>query len=130
VLGGAIKAGTEAAGTGLTMIAAQGNVEFQAQASTLQVAAKNNLTVQSANAHIDWASAKKISLSTAGGANITIEGGNITVQCPGTITVKAATKQFVGPQQTPYGLPLMPQSVCLECMLKAARSGAPFSAAQ
>ena len=96
----------------------------------MQVAAKNDVTVQSANAHIDWAAAKRIVMSTAGGANITIEGGNITVMCPGTITVRAGVKSFVGPESTPYGLPLLPQSICVECMLKAARSGAPFSALQ
>jgi uncharacterized protein (DUF2345 family) len=86
--------------------------------------------VQSANAHIDWASPKKISLSTACGANITIEGGNITVQCPGTIQVKAGSKQFLGPVGTPYGLPLMPKGVCVACLLKAAKAGSPFSALQ
>jgi type VI secretion system secreted protein VgrG len=53
------------------------------------VQARDEVNVISANAHIDWAAAKKISLSTAGGANITIEGGNITVQCPGKIKVHA-----------------------------------------
>jgi uncharacterized protein involved in type VI secretion and phage assembly len=126
VLAGAIKPGAEAAGKGLTMIAAQGDVEFQAQASTLQVAAKNNITVQSANAHIDWASPKKISLSTAGGANITMEGGNITVQCPGTITVKAASKQFGAGGSTNYRLPILPQGVCLECLLRRAQQRTAF----
>ena len=127
VLAGAIKPGPEAACKGLTMIAAQGDVEFQAQASTLQVAAKNNVTVQSANAHIDWASPKKISLSTAGGANITIEGGNITVQCPGTIMVKAGSKQFTGGSSTEYPLPLMPKFVCVSCLLAGAASGSAFA---
>jgi uncharacterized protein (DUF2345 family) len=85
-------------------------VEFQAQASTMQVAAKNNITVQSANAHVDWASPKKISICTAGGANITMEGGNITVQCPGTITVKAGKKEFTGPQYTSVAIQAMPKA--------------------
>jgi type VI secretion system secreted protein VgrG len=80
----------------------------------------------SANAHVDWAAAKSISLSTAGGANITIEGGNITVQCPGKITIHAAKKSFVGPALNPYPLPAMPQHVCVECLLKARAVGAPF----
>jgi type VI secretion system secreted protein VgrG len=36
-------------------------------------------------------------LSTAGGASVTIEGGNITFACPGKILVKAGKKSFVGP---------------------------------
>jgi type VI secretion system secreted protein VgrG len=130
VLAGAVQAGEGAKGKGLTMIAGQGPVQMQAQAGQAQVAAKGLINVQSANAHIDWAAAKKITLATSGGAQIVIEGGGITVQCPGKITVKAATKSLVGPGGTPYGLPLMPQSVCVECMLKAARAGVPFSALQ
>jgi type VI secretion system secreted protein VgrG len=105
VLGGVIQAGQEAAGKGLTLIAAQGDTVLQAQAGPLQVASQGTLTVQSASAHIDWASAKKITLSTASGANITLEGGNITVQCPGTITVKAGTKSFAGGGSTQYDMP-------------------------
>ena len=130
VLGGAVGAGSEAAGKGLTLIAGAGDVELQAQASMLQVAAKGDVQVQSKSAHIDWAAAKKITLATAGGARIVIEGGNITVECSGKITVRAGTKSLAGPEGMPYGLPLMPENVCVECMLKAARLGAPFSALQ
>ena len=130
VLAGAVGAGDKAAGKGLTLIAGKGDIEVQAQADKLQIAAKQDVTVQSASAHIDWAAAKRIVLATAGGANITLEAGNISVMCPGTITVRASVKSFVGPESTPYGLPLLPQSICVECMLKAARSGAPFSALQ
>jgi len=107
VLGGVIQAGQEAAGKGLTLIAAQGDTVLQAQAGPLQVASQGTLTVQSASAHIDWASAKKITLSTASGANITLEGGNITVQCPGTITVKAGTKSFAGGGSESYSMPTL-----------------------
>jgi type VI secretion system secreted protein VgrG len=110
MLAGVVKPGAEAAGKGLTLIAGRGDVELQAQSDTMQIAAKNNVTVQSANAHVDWAAAKRITMSTAGGANITIEGGNITVQCPGKITVKAGKKSFVGPQQESYALPVLPTS--------------------
>ena len=82
------------------------------------------MTIQSANAHIDWAAAKKIVLATAGGANITIEGGNITVMCPGKITVRASQKSFVGPEKQSYPLPGLPKQVCVECLLKARKAGA------
>jgi type VI secretion system secreted protein VgrG len=123
VLAGAVAPGSEAAGKGLTLIAGKGDIELQAQADKLQIAAKNDVTVQSANAHIDWAAAKRIVLATAGGANITIEGGNITVMCPGKITVRAASKSFIGPEQQSYPLPSLPNQVCLECLLKARQSG-------
>ena len=130
ILGGAIKAGDQATGTGITMIAGAGDVDVQAQAGTLQVAALDDVKIQSQSAGIDWAAAKKITMTVAGGASITIEGGNITFECPGTITVRAATKSFVGAKRELYGLPLMPRSVCVECMLKAAKSGSPFASLQ
>ena len=94
VLGGAIGPGDQGAGKGLTLIAGQGDVELQAQADTMQVAAKGDVAVQSKSSHIDWAAAKKITLATAGGARIVIEGGNVTVECSGKITVRAATWQL------------------------------------
>jgi type VI secretion system secreted protein VgrG len=124
VLGGAVKPGEQAAGTGLTMIAAQGDVQVQAQSGRMQVAAREQVVVQSANAHIDWAAAKKITLATAGGASVVIEGGNITVQCPGTLTVKAGMKSFAGPKGIRYPVdPFTQHDFCLQCFLRAAKAG-------
>lgn len=108
MLGGAVKPGERE--LGMQFIAARDNIDVQAQAGTLDVMARDVVNVKSSNAHIDWASAKKISLSTAGGANITIDGGNITVQCPGKIEIKAGKKSFIGPTQEAYKLPGMPRS--------------------
>jgi uncharacterized protein (DUF2345 family) len=108
VLGGTVKAGD--GGLGLQLIAGEGAVEMQAQADALAVQARDEVNVISANAHIDWAAAKRISLSTAGGANITIDGGNITVQCPGKIVIHAGKKSFTGPQKQQYPLPTLPRA--------------------
>lgn len=124
VLGGAVKAGD--AGLGLQMLAAKDAVDIQAQGDELRVQARDEVNVVSANAHIDWAAAKRISLSTTGGANITIEGGNIIVQCPGKIQVNAGKKSFAGPEQHSYALPSLPFSICVECLMKARNVGAPF----
>jgi uncharacterized protein (DUF2345 family) len=113
-LGGAVGPGED--GKGLTLIAAQDPVRFEAQSDEIKVQAKGLINIQSANSHIDFAAAKKISLSTAGGANITIDGGNITVQCPGSLTVHASSKSFDGPGQMSYKLPIMPKEVCIECL--------------
>ncbi|MBA3597386.1 MAG: type VI secretion system tip protein VgrG [Methylibium sp.] len=114
MLGGAVGAGEQAAGTGLTFIAGQGDIELQAQADKLQIAAKDDVTLQSATSHIDWAAAKRIVLSTAGGASITIEGGNITAMCPGKITVRAGQKSFGGPQTYAQGMNAWPQATPLD----------------
>jgi type VI secretion system secreted protein VgrG len=120
VLAGAVKKGSGAAGTGITAIAAKGDTELQAQAGPLEIAAKNAVTIQSEKAQIDWAAAKKITLATAGGASVTIEGGNITFECPGTITVRAGTKSFSGGGSVSYSMPFMPQVVCVECLKRRA----------
>jgi len=123
-----VQAGEGAKGKGLTMIAGQGPVQMQAQAGQVQVAAKGLINVQSANAHIDWAAAKKITLATSGGAQIVISADGITTQCPGKITVKAAQKSFIGPGTENYPLPQLPRStLCVECLLKAMKSGSPIA---
>jgi type VI secretion system secreted protein VgrG len=110
VLAGAVAAGDKAAGKGITLISGKGDIEVQAQADQLQVAAKQDVSIQSKTAHIDWAAAKRIVLSTAGGASLTIEGGDIIFECPGTITTKAGTISFVGPERVSYALPKLPRS--------------------
>ena len=124
VLGGTVKAGE--GGVGLQLITAKEAIDIQAQADELKVQARDEINVISANAHIDWAAAKKISLSTAGGANITIEGGNITVQCPGKIKVHAGKKSFLPPAKINYKLPTFPQGVCIECLAKRAAQRSAF----
>ncbi|ALU90523.1 VGR-related protein [Herbaspirillum rubrisubalbicans M1] len=108
LLAGASAAGDQ--GIGLQMIAAQGDVAVQAQADGMSVQARDQLTLVSANAAVNWAAAKKISLSTAGGANITIEGGNITVQCPGELTVHAGQVWLDGPVRHLVQLPALPRT--------------------
>ncbi len=125
ILGGAVQPGE--AGFGVQMIAAQGEVVMQAQGDELKVQAREEVSIISANATVDWAAAKTISLSTAGGANITIAGGNITVQAPGKITINAGKKSFNGPEKLDYPLPKLPRSVCVECLMKALRTGSALS---
>lgn len=108
LLAGATQAGEQQ--TGLQLIAAADTVDVQAQSDTITIAAKEQIDIMSAHAHIDWAAAKSISLSTAGGANITIAGGNITVQCPGKILVQAGKKSFVGAEKLDYLMPVLPKS--------------------
>ncbi|WP_343733118.1 DUF2345 domain-containing protein, partial [Duganella sp.] len=108
VLGGAVKAGE--GGLGLQLIAAKDAIDIQAQADELKVQARDDINIISANASVDWAAAKRISLSTAGGANITIDGGNITVQCPGKLTVHAGKKNFSSQTQMNYPPPALPRS--------------------
>lgn len=121
VLGGAVKEGES--GIGLQLIAARDAIDIQAQADELKVQARDEVNVISANAHIDWAAAKSISLSTAGGANITIEGGNITVQCPGKITVHAGKHSLTEKANLGYALPTLARGICIACLKKSLKAG-------
>ncbi len=124
LLAGAIAAGD--GNTGIKLIAAQDDIDLQAQSDEMKFLAKKDVKLVSATQHIDFAAAKKIHLAIEGGASITIDGG-ITVQCPGVITVHASKKSFSGPARENAKLPTFPGNVCVSCLLAAAKSGAPFS---
>ncbi len=127
ILAGAIQPGGEAAGKGLTVIAAQGPIDMQAQAGAAQIAAKQTLELKTANGVVNIAAAKKVTLAVSGGASITIEGGNFTAQCPGKITVQAGMKSMVGGGTAPLTLPTMPSSICVSCLLAARASASAFA---
>jgi uncharacterized protein (DUF2345 family) len=125
LLAGAVGAGDGDAG--IKLYAGQGDIDMQAQSDSMTFAAKELVRLISANSHIDFAAAKSITLCTEAGASVTIEGGNITFACPGTISIKASSKSFTGPERTGYALPMFPRSVCKECLMKALRAGSPFA---
>lgn len=116
----------DAVGEGLQLIAAQDAIDIQAQADELKIQARDEVSVISANAHIDWAAVKSINLSTAGGASIVIDGGNIKVLCPGKIAIRAGKKSLTGASKSDYPLPALPASICIECLIRARSTGSPF----
>jgi type VI secretion system secreted protein VgrG len=109
------------------MVAGQGPVQMQAQAGAAEIAAKGLVDVKSTHGHIDWAAAKKITLTTAAGAQVVIQASGITVQCPGKITVKAAQKSFTTGARESYTMPQLPRSICKSCLLSAAAMTSPFA---
>lgn len=106
-LAGTVKTGGN--DVGLQMIVAKDEINVQAQADMLRVQARNEVNMVSANACVDWAGAKSISLSTAGGANINLDGGNITIQCPGKIAIHAGKKTFDGASNLEHRFPELPR---------------------
>ena len=78
---------------GLQAIAANGQVSLQAHTDALELFADKDVTVISANGHIEIKAKKKISLM-AGQAAVTLEDGNISFACPGKITVKGGQHLF------------------------------------
>ncbi len=110
VLAGAIQPGSEAAGKGLTMIAAQGPIDMQAQAGPAQIAAKQELQLKTASGVVTLIAAKRIVLAVSGGASITIDEGSFTAQCPGKITVQAGQKSMQAGQKMNADHPAFPTS--------------------
>ncbi len=110
VLAGAIQPGSEAAGKGLTMIAAQGPIDMQAQAGPAQMAAKQELQLKTASGVVTFVAAKRIVLAVSGGASITMDEGSFTAQCPGKITVQAGQKSMQAGQKMNADHPAFPTS--------------------
>ena len=99
-----ILASAQGAGS-LKLIAAQGPILAQAQADAMTLASKAQLKMIAVNGDLSLAASKKVNIAVKGGSAITIEGGKITVQCPGTLTVHAGNKSFTGGGKVDATLP-------------------------
>jgi uncharacterized protein (DUF2345 family) len=82
----------------------------EAQHDKMELASSDTLTLRSETLNIDFASKKRIHIATEEGASITIENGNITFECPGTITYYRMNSTVAGPVKVDYGLPEFPDS--------------------
>ena len=123
LLAAAVEGQTEA--NTLSLVSGEGELDLQAQNDQIRIRSRDQLRIISANAEVDLAAGRTIHLATAGGASLTIDAGNITIACPGQITVHASKKSFVGPVQRNYPLPQFPRSSCKSCILDAMRHGSP-----
>jgi type VI secretion system secreted protein VgrG len=112
---------------GMKLFAAQGKVEVQAHSDNIELIAQKTVKAMSATENIE-AAAKQEILLTSGGAYIRIKDGGIEIHAPGKIDIKGAQHSFAGPASLPYPLPGLPQSICVECLLKRAASRAAFVA--
>ncbi|WP_269791370.1 type VI secretion system Vgr family protein [Stenotrophomonas sp. Iso1] len=84
-------------GNALSVVTGTGELDMQAQSDKVQLQARQSLRAASAQGVLELAAGKTVHIATTGGASVTIEGGNIIFNCPGTITVHASKKSFVGP---------------------------------
>ncbi|MFC4241587.1 DUF2345 domain-containing protein, partial [Marinobacter oulmenensis] len=109
---------------GIKLFAARGKVQVQAQSDNLETTARKDLNITSSEDKIDLAAAKEI-LLVSGGAYVRIKDGNIELHAPGKVNVKGAMKSFGGPTQLSVSMPQMPESICVECLLKNLSNGTP-----
>ncbi|WP_341676412.1 type VI secretion system Vgr family protein [Niveibacterium sp. SC-1] len=83
--------------TGLQLHAAHGPVSVRAQSDTLSINAQKRLTIASTESTVTLQGKDMLKLVAAGAA-LDLSGGNITLTAPGKAELKAASKNFTGPQ--------------------------------
>lgn len=96
--------------TSLSVVSGEGELVVQAQDDQVLLQSRDGLRAASSAAAVELAAPTTLHVATAGGASITLAGGNLTIACPGSITVHAGRKSFVGPANLTYPLPTMPRS--------------------
>ncbi|AMM25082.1 type VI secretion system Vgr family protein [Variovorax sp. PAMC 28711] len=107
VLAGAEKAD---AADGLSVIASQDDIDVQAQHDELKIQAKDPIKLASTTKTVEIAAKKKIRIATAQGASMTLENGDITFECPGTITYFSSQRKLAGPARLQHALPANPDA--------------------
>uniref|UniRef100_UPI002028907F type VI secretion system Vgr family protein n=1 Tax=Caballeronia sp. GACF4 TaxID=2921763 RepID=UPI002028907F len=94
---------------GINLVAAKGKLTAAALTDGMDLFAQKQLRVASESADVQVAAKSKITLNS-GGASLVIENGNMTFHCPGAFTIKAGSFTFVGPDNMPAVLPVLPKS--------------------
>ncbi|MEJ2633652.1 MAG: DUF2345 domain-containing protein [Acidihalobacter sp.] len=84
-------------------------LSIEAHADALQVLADKSVTVASAGGQLK-VMAKQAVVLKAGQCTVSLEGGGVTLSCPGSFTVKSASHAFMGPASQPAALPDLPQA--------------------
>jgi Rhs element Vgr protein len=95
--------------TGIKLHAANGKVSVQAQSDVVKITADKAITVASVTKNVNIAAKEHVML-TAQGAYIKLEGGNIMIHGPGTMTFKASMKELAAPASSQPTLPDLPRS--------------------
>ncbi|WP_321923753.1 phage late control D family protein [Paraburkholderia guartelaensis] len=94
---------------GINLVAAKGKLTASALTDGMDLFAQKRLRIASESADVQVAAKSKITLNS-GGASLVIENGNMTFHCPGAFTIKAGSFTFVGPDNVPAVLPVLPKS--------------------
>jgi type VI secretion system VgrG family protein len=112
--------------TGIALHAATGKVSLQAQTDLARIAAKRSVLLASTQANA-LLQGKSHLLLTAQGAVVKLQGGNIELNAPGQVMLKAGMHKWEGPRTANAltavmpKLPAMDKPVCVECMRRAAQ---------
>lgn len=115
--------------TGIALHAATGKVSVQSHADMTKLTADKLVTVASIGKSVTVAAKDHVML-TAQGAYIKLEGGNIMIHGPGTMSFKATTKELAGPANGSFNAPELPSSKPLfdeQFVLTDKHSGEPMA---
>ncbi|HYD62336.1 MAG TPA: type VI secretion system Vgr family protein, partial [Noviherbaspirillum sp.] len=94
---------------GIKMFAGKGKVQIQAQDDEIEAIAKKDLKITSVDGHIEITAPKSIRL-TAGGCQIEVGNGQITLKAPGPVNIHGSVKNLTGPARITPQLPELPSS--------------------
>lgn len=115
--------------TGMKLFANQGKVEVQAQNDAMEIAAKQDIKVDSVDGSITITASKDITL-ICGGSYIKISGDGIELGTSGNVSVKSAALQKMGVATLNPIMPNLPkpssemtEKICLPCLIRAAEKG-------
>lgn len=104
---------------GMKSVAADGDIDIHALSKAINLLALLEVNVTSDTIHI---SARKKLVLNGGGSYIELEQGSIKSSTSGAWLAHAANHHFLQPDEVPVELHV--PKVCIECLLKAAKSGA------
>jgi type VI secretion system secreted protein VgrG len=107
---------------GIRLVAANGPVQIQAQQDRIELIAEQVIELISTKDWIRLKAKQGISLEVEGTRH-EITAGGVQTFTTGMSHVWAADHQTFGPKSVRPPLPELPRSVCVPCLLKAARSG-------
>jgi len=106
---------------GMKLFAARGKVEIQAQTDEMALTAFKNLTITSTDGKLVLAAEKEVWIG-AGGSYIKITPNGIENGTRGDIVEKCASWDIALAASDKYPMPDLPQGVCKDCRVGAARS--------
>lgn len=93
---------------GIKLFAGKGRVQIQAQDDEIEAIAKKDIRITSVDGHIDITAPKSIRL-TAGGCQIEVGDGQITLKAPGAVNIHGGVKNLTGPASVTPDLPRLPK---------------------
>jgi len=101
---------------GIQLVAAKADFSAAAHSGQMRLASSQDMTLSSLEGKLNVVSAGALTLSSQG-AYIKLDGGNIELGCPGSITLKTGNFTWQGPASLTPPLRDLPVGVCKQCLI-------------